>query len=313
MRKRFAIALTACAAATVGAWAWFSNDPPEGTFPARLVAVVDIDTEGLGGLSGLDFTDNGNVLAMISDRGSFVIGTVVRQQGVPVALDFTAPRGLIDVATVETQVAQAPDWPLNDAEGLAVSADGTTHVSFEHEHRVQSFGPTGGEPQTPEYTPFWGALGMNQGLEALAVAQDGTLYAVPEGVARGAWETPVYQRARDSAWQAAFTLPVRPEFKPVGADFGPDGRLYLLERRLHPLGFYTRVRSMTLGPQGVADIRTELSTFRGTHGNLEGLAVWQDTEGRMRLTMVSDDNFLFFMRNQLVEYVIDRGVAAAGD
>lgn len=39
----------------------------------------------------------------------------------------------------------------------------------------------------------------------------------------------------------------------------------------------------------------------GRHDNLEGLSVWQDAQG-VRLTMVSDDNFMFFQRTEFVEY-----------
>ena len=50
---------------------------------------------------------------------------------------------------------------------------------------------------------------------------------------------------------------------------------------------------------------TLLETPTGTHENLEGLAVWRDPEGRLRLTMVADDNFNLFLRNQIVEYRLD--------
>ena len=35
--------------------------------------------------------------------------------------------------------------------------------------------------------------------------------------------------------------------------------------------------------------------------NLEGIAVWADGQG-IRITMISDDNFLFVQRTELVEY-----------
>jgi hypothetical protein len=39
----------------------------------------------------------------------------------------------------------------------------------------------------------------------------------------------------------------------------------------------------------------------GTHDNLEGLDVWADAEG-LRATMISDDNFRFFQRTEIVDY-----------
>jgi hypothetical protein len=91
----------------------------------------------------------------------------------------------------------------------------------------------------------------------------------------------------------------------VGADFRPDGRFYLLERSFGPLGFRSRVRSWHLAEDGGQDERLHLQTERRTHDNLEGLAVWRDSADRIRLTMISDDNFLFFQSTEVVEYAID--------
>lgn len=43
----------------------------------------------------------------------------------------------------------------------------------------------------------------------------------------------------------------------------------------------------------------------GRHDNLEGLSVWRDAQG-LRLTMVSDDNFMFFQRTEFVEYRVGK-------
>jgi hypothetical protein len=42
----------------------------------------------------------------------------------------------------------------------------------------------------------------------------------------------------------------------------------------------------------------------GQHDNLEGLSVWRDTKGTIRLTMIADDNFYFFQTTEIVEYGI---------
>jgi hypothetical protein len=95
---------------------------------------------------------------------------------------------------------------------------------------------------------------------------------------------------------------------PTGADFGPDGRLYLLERGFAGFGFSSRVRAFTLNATGTR-ILSEQTLFTspvGKHDNLEGLSVWTDSQERIRLTMVSDDNFRFFQRTELVEYVLTK-------
>jgi hypothetical protein len=113
---------------------------------------------------------------------------------------------------------------------------------------------------------------------------------------------PVY-RYRAGKWDQTLTLPRTKGFDPVGADFGPDGRFYLLERGFHGiLGFSNRVRSFALGSNAFTDERLEMQSAAGTHDNLEGIAVWQDKHGDIRLTMISDDNFFWAQRSEIVEY-----------
>ena len=45
-----------------------------------------------------------------------------------------------------------------------------------------------------------------------------------------------------------------------------------------------------------------MQTEPGLHDNLEGLSVWRDPQGRLRATMVSDNNYLFIFRSEIVEY-----------
>ena len=88
----------------------------------------------------------------------------------------------------------------------------------------------------------------------------------------------------------------------MGADVGPDGRLYLLERNFRGLlGFRSRVRRFGLGPDGITSTEELLSTGTLQYDNLEGISVWDDGLG-IRLTMISDDNFLPVQRTELVEY-----------
>ena len=53
-----------------------------------------------------------------------------------------------------------------------------------------------------------------------------------------------------------------------------------------------------------SDEEIVFETGTGTHDNLEGLSVWRDDQGRLRATMISDDNFLALQRTELVEYLL---------
>ena len=92
-------------------------------------------------------------------------------------------------------------------------------------------------------------------------------------------------------------------FLPVGSDFGPDGRFYLLERRFNgPFGFRSRVRSFAVENDRLIDERVLLVTRSGQYDNLEGISLWRDRDGAIRATMISDDNFRRAQRTEIVEF-----------
>jgi hypothetical protein len=62
------------------------------------------------------------------------------------------------------------------------------------------------------------------------------------------------------------------------------------------------VRRFTIGPQALTNEETLLQSAPGQHDNLEGISVWRDKAGSLRLTMISDDNLLFLQRTEIVEY-----------
>ncbi|MEE4189004.1 MAG: esterase-like activity of phytase family protein [Roseobacter sp.] len=303
MRKRLGFALIlACGLAP---WLVLLSEQAGVDTPAILVASLDLpeDAEWMGGFSGLETSAGGTVFYAVTDRGHIARGTLIRDMEAPRDITFSYVQRLVDKNGV------ARDFPHNDAEGVALDAEGRLFVSFEHAHRVLAYDTWDASARWPSYTRSWRALAKNEGLEAVAISDDGTLYTLPERVNSGASEALVYVKPPNRRWQQSITLPVEQDYKPVGADFGPDGRFYLLERQFHLLGFRSRVRAMSFDNGIAVDVETLLHTAWGDHGNLEGLSVWQDGNGGLRLTMVSDDNFLFFMRGQIVEYVIPGRVA----
>ena len=301
MRKTHSIALI-IAAAVLPWWA-LSPDPPvvpPDSQPAQRLTVFDwhVDADWFGGLSGFEVDSQGSVFYAVTDRGHLLRGTLSREQ------DALTGAVITDHADVVDDRGRVRLFPHTDAEGLALDGQGRLNVSFEHAHRVLRYDSWGASAIWPGYTRSWRALSNNGGMETIAVDDAGTLFTIPEAIATGADEALVYRRYPDTPWEQPFTLPLSDGFAAVGGDFGPDGRFYLLERAFFVPGFRTRVRSMIVQDDGFVDIRTELETRLGTHGNLEGLAVWRDGDGRIRLLMVSDDNFLPFLPSQLVEYVL---------
>lgn len=252
-----------------------------------------------GGVSGLVVSPDGQSFVAVSDRAAVTIGRFVRENGVITGLRTEKFRTLKDPAGRKLEDINV------DAEGLARLPNGQLIVSFEGRGRVGKLDPeTGIVTELPIPRQFRD-LQLNSGLEALATDPEGRLLAIPERSGVLTRPFPVYRRD-GATWSVPYD--VRRDGGPflvVGADIGPDDRLYVLERHyLQWRGFASRVRSFALGPKGLSDETLVLETRIGRHDNLEAISVWQDAAGAIRLTMVSDDNFNPFQRTEFVEYQI---------
>lgn len=253
---------------------------------------------GFGGLSGLHLMQGGTRLLAVSDRGRFLTARIVREGVQITGVEDIALQPIRDEAGEPLQTFRV------DAEGLAVLPDGRVVVSFEADHRVWLYDRLDG-PATPVPAhPDFAHLQNNSALEALASDPDGTLYTIPERSGRKDRPFPIY-RFRNGRWDTVLSVPRRGEHLVVGADIGPDGRLYVLEREYVTwVGFSTRVRRFVIGKDSLKQEEELLVTGVGKHDNLEGISTWRDTEGNIRISMVSDDNFRFFQKTELVEYVV---------
>lgn len=253
-----------------------------------------------GGLSALALTDGGRHLLTIGDRGIWVSADLARDpDGKLTGITRTGLGSLHGVKGEPLTEFAA------DAEGLALDPKGRAYVSFEELHRVRRYDRID-RPATslPGYAAFR-RLGGNTGLEALAIDAAGTVYAIPERRPDpGPW-IPVY-RLRGGSWDQDLRLPYGgDDFLESDATFGPDGRLYLLERKFRWLGgFATRIRSFGRTATGFDAGETLLETRFGELDNMEGISVWRDAQGRIRVTLISDDNFFPLQRTWLNEYIL---------
>jgi hypothetical protein len=250
-----------------------------------------------GGFSGLTVEDDGARLVAISDRAAWATARLARSDGrlTGVTLTGIGPlRAISGDVLVDQEV---------DAEGLATGPDGAAYLSFEAFHRIRRYPRIDGPAEDVPGHPDFRGLQVNSALEALAIDAEGTLYAIPERSGKLTRPFPVY-RYRDGRWDSELRLRRDGAFLVAGADFGPDGRLYVLERDFRwYAGFATRIRSFSVGPDGLGDVVTLLQTDFGELDNMEGISVWRDGTGRTRLTLISDDNFLPIQKTVIVEYV----------
>lgn len=251
---------------------------------------------GGGGYSAISLDATGTGALLLSDRGSWLRGRLSRDAAGAVDGFEVLGRGpLLRASGLPVQGVEA------DAEAIA-EVDGAYYVAFEGVHRVMRYGDIATAADRLAQTTAFTRLQSNSGLEALAADADGTLYAVPERSGRRDRAFPVYRFDGD-AWTVPFSLRRDGRFLVSGADIGPDGRFYLLERDFAVVGFRSRVRSFDLTG---GDERLVLETDLGLRDNLEGIEVWQDAGGQLRITMISDDNQrAWFQRTEFVDYAID--------
>ncbi|MDO5648615.1 esterase-like activity of phytase family protein [Paracoccus sp. (in: a-proteobacteria)] len=274
-------AAPACAGAVldhIGTYIWRDSDP------------------NFGGFSGIEVTEDGSRFHAVTDRAHLFRGTIARDD-----------TGRITGLTIDDIANLRDIWghPLppdtrGDSEGIAIGDDGRIWISFEGDHRIVGYDDPHDRAIATPHLPRLPGMDVNTGIEALAI-RDGTLIAIPEGSANAA--TPFTVLARDGdRWARVAEIRRDDNWLITGADFGPDGWLYVLERDFRGLlGFASRIRRMQLTDDGVQDDEILLTTHPMQFDNLEGISVWDDGTG-LRITLISDDNFLRIQRTEIVEY-----------
>ncbi|WP_209597761.1 esterase-like activity of phytase family protein [Ruegeria sp. HKCCSP351] len=317
--KRNAIPIGLVLAALIGVLGLFLTFVPLPVSKVEELGVFVLDTsenERSGGFSGLEVQGNGLDFIALSDRAAFQHGRFQRQEGRIV--------GVSD-RHLDRLVSDLGNYSSADSEGLALASDGRLFVSIEGSQGLNLFLPGHNDSAWVPAPKQVGQLSYNKGLESLAIDPDGKLIAIPErwpeedGVVPlfrssvGATEmvvtliplkgTDKNEAAVKTDWDIPFYMPVTPGFDPVGADFGPDGRLYVLERRyVWPLGVATQIRSFLYTETGLEDAQLLLRTPLGAYDNLEGISVWRDEAGDIRISVISDDNFNWFQETEIVEF-----------
>lgn len=252
-----------------------------------------------GGWSAIEVLAGGESFVAIGDNGQVHRGRFERSGDMIVGIPRSVIGALADTDGVP--FFRKNDGTPTDSEGLALLDGGRMAVSYERRHRVRIHDSNG---RTREVMPLPGDMAENRGVEALAADAQERLIAIPEGVPRGAPGFPVW-RHENGEWRTLFHITPLGGFRPVGADLGPDGALYVLERAFRGFGFQSRVRRFDLAASSAAG-QVLWTSRAGVFDNLEGLSVWVDAAGRTRLTMISDDNHFSLQETQVVEFVLTR-------
>jgi hypothetical protein len=293
MRRRTFLSLSAGGLVLTALQGSASAVPPAGfkdAFSWRM------DDPRFGGFSGLEMADDGASFVALSDSGAFAKGEIIRDAEGKIQKIIAGPVQKLRITTTPHVHGK-----YTDSEGLAQAADGSFYVSFEGVTRVVHYpdlaGPGTDLPRPHDFL----TMSENASLEALAIAPDGTLFTLAEGESSD-HKRKVF-RFKDGVWNDDFSLSLHGSFLPVGADFGPDGRLYLFERDFYGIaGFANRLRRFDVTPAGLVNELILLQTPIGLYDNFEGVGIWRNPAGKMMASLISDDNFVFFLRTQIAEF-----------
>ncbi|MBH0237284.1 esterase-like activity of phytase family protein [Methylobrevis albus] len=277
------------------------------------------DADGrIGGLSSLVIDRDGARLVALSDDGIQLSATITRDAaGDPVGIGDGAVRPVAIAGRVAKRKSDL------DAEGFDVGVVGGERravVAFEGPARIgwAPAAPGGwvGPLQLIDLPDDIGAFRVNKGLEALAIAPPGTALAggfvtIAEAPRRGV-NTPGWIRLADGRWRA-FGLVHRDGFDITDAAFLPGGDLLVLERLYGlPRGIGMRIRRLSSADLAAVAAGTARGALDGETlveaglaqqiDNMEGMTVWTDPAGRVRIGLVSDDNRSFLQRTLYLEF-----------
>lgn len=310
MPRRSRLAIIAVVFLTLGLEGSASAPAPKGFVGAIRWHVAD---SAFGGWSGIEVSQDGSRFTALSDKGRYIQGRFERDAAGKITGVST---GKVTALKSNTQAPLGAG--RTDSEDIALAPDGSFYVSFEGVARVLHYAAINGLAENLPTPPEFATYPRNASLESLAVDASGALYTFPEELTESkrlrlltgqpgnpdGGDFPVWRFAKGK-WTQPFALPRRGSFLPVSADFGPDGRLYVLERDFRGItGFASRVRAFTVGAKSLSGEAVVMQSPAGMFDNLEGISVWRDARGNIRLTMVSDNNFLPIQRNEIVEFAL---------
>ncbi|MCB2225808.1 MAG: esterase-like activity of phytase family protein [Desulfarculaceae bacterium] len=271
--------------------------------PLRYLGGLELSSPdpAFGGLSGLALGPDGALMA-ISDKGWWLSARLESgKDGRPLAVQGARLGPLLGEDGLPLKGKRN-----SDAEGLAAWKGGWL-VSFERRHRLAFYPPPqglGGRPR-PLVMPSWlERFPANSGVEAVGVLADGRLLLLAEqddGEARS-----LGALGDGHAWQKV-GYPLSGGFHPTALAPLPGGGCLVLERA-YSLAQGARARLGFLPAEALrpgAELRPRvLATLAPplTTDNFEGLAVLPAGPGRLRVYLMSDDNFSPMQRTLLLAF-----------
>lgn len=275
---------------------------------------MEASDKDFGGLSDITFLGDARHIVMVTDRGRFFSGTLTYDGSGTLT-------GLANVERSRIKNSKGMDLPrrfAQDAESLdTVFRNGqpvAVRVGFENLTRVADFSLTnlrpGGPAREVSIPDFFTQARTNSTLESACIAPaaspvaGSTLLIAEKITAPNGGDTAYLLGNRD---RGRLTLESSGAFSPTACAFLPNGDLLVLQRAIGLLNFrmrLIRIAGENVEPGTHLEGRTILQAAGADVDNMEGLAVHKDNDGRVRITILSDDNFNGWERTILLQFAL---------
>jgi hypothetical protein len=243
-------------------------------------------------LSGATLSPDGKRLALVTDRGSRIVLNLTWDKdklvsAIPEEMQF-----------LQNQEGKALQWPDNDAEALAVYANGDYLVSFERNHRFSLYDKQWKwrkDIALPK--DITRAVPRNGGFEAMTLLPDESILAITEEgdeKSENATDRSFGVKIKDNRL-TRFFYQHKEGFRPTDI-LAIDDTVYLLERSFTPVGIEVKARIASFPIRSIAENAVikgnQLLELDGASrvDNMEVLVGFSPRPGTRYFIAMSDDN-----------------------
>lgn len=263
-----------------------------------------------GGLSAGVIDPDGLGFLAASDHAHWLKGRFVEKDG-----QLAGVEQMVIAPMRAANGRRMKDTRWFDTEGMARRGN-EVFISCERTHDLFRFDLSKGlaaRGEMIEVPAAFKTLDFNRGIEALGILparsfRPGALIAIAE---RAPWPN---GKGDIPGWilgpgGGSFSVKRLGDFDITDLNFLPGGDMLILERRFVPfLGLWFRIRRVPLAqvkPGAVLDGEVLIEADLAYQiDNMEALMIHQDAQGRVILTLLSDDNFSLLQRTLVLRFAL---------
>ena len=260
---------------------------------------IDRNEKDYGGFSGLVISNEGTEALVVTDKSFFFVLELLRDEN-----DILTGYSVIRKGRILSSKGEHLNGRNTDSESIVIDKNNNYYISFESNHRIMMHAKVEGKGVFVPKHPMFRKLSVNKGIEALAIDADNRLIAIPEKPPSGISDIPIF-RLQNDEWEIVKYVKINDNFLVTDAEILPEGLLLILERKFSwTQGFKTRFRLISLDKFDNKEPVTVFTSTANQFDNLEGVTLWRDKNGEMRILTVSDDNFHPLQQSEIREFFL---------